>query len=567
MKQIITQVIKEAIKSLYSLEDTNFTVDFPSNSKFGDYASNVAMVMAKVLKKNPVEVAQEIAKYLDSEATTEIKTKIAKISVVGAFINFTISQDNLWNFVQHKGISLEPVKNNKKIFVEYGQPNTHKLPHIGHIFSYIAGESFARLLSAVGHTVAKANYQGDVGPHVAKALYGYIQLGQPKPTDPLERVMLLQKCYQEGSSAYDEDPIAKKTIDDINKKIYTHDPEITTIWKETRQWSIDYYQTFEQSLGVQQTYHYFESETWERGRSIVKNNIGKVFEENEGAVIFPGEKYGLHTRVFLTKNDTPTYEAKDIGLNIQKYEDWKYDLNLITTANEQNGYFSVVIKALELCFPELVGKVQHLGFGLVSLSTGKMSSRTGKILSAIDLVSTVKERVREVMKDRENMSEVEKSKTAEIVTMGAIKFAFLKQNIFQDMKFDLEESVSFEGKSGPYIQYTYARIKSILKQVEIPEATNKDGSQLVLEAEMNLMRWLSRFPTIVLQAAEQLAPHIVAEYTHQTAQLFNTFYSQCPINAEQNKELQRARRTLAEKTAEILKSGLNLIGIEVVEKM
>ncbi len=568
MKQLLIQTLTQAVKQLYSIETDNFSVDFPVDMKFGDFTTNIAMSIAKQVKKSPNDIAQEISVHISNPEKNEFHEVFSAPVVIGGYLNFSIQKSRLWNFVQQKEQGLTRTTSNKKrILVEYGDPNTHKLPHIGHLFSYIVGDSFARLLDRVGNTVVKANYQGDVGPHVAKSIYGYIQLGQPRPADPLERVQLLQRCYQEGSAAYDEDPIAKETIDGINKKIYARDPEIMDIWKETRQWSVDYYHIFEQRLGIQQTYHYWESDIWERGKEIVKKNIGSVFEVSDGATVFPGEKYGLHTRVFITKNDTPTYEAKDVGLNTQKYEDWPYDIDLITTASEQNAYFDVVIKAIELSVPELTGKIKHVGFGLVSLSTGKMSSRTGQILSAIDLLAAVKERVQEVMKDREGMNAEEKERVAEIVTMGAVKFAFLKQNILQNMKFDIEESISFEGKSGPYIQYTYARIQSILRQVTIPEATNKDGESLVQEAELNLMRWLTRLETVIEQSAENLAPHIVADFTYQTAQLFNTFYTQCPINNEKDESIQRARRTLAEKTAEILKQGLSLIGIDVVEKM
>lgn len=568
MKKFIIHAIENAVKDLYSMDSVSFSVDFPNELKFGDYATNVALVISKEVKRNPHELADEISAHIKVHANTDFSKAVSSVNVVGGFINFTLSPTYLWNFVLEKQIKTKKEGiESKKILVEYGDPNTHKLPHIGHLFSYIVGDSFARLLDAVGHTVMKANYQGDVGPHVAKSIYGYIQVGQPKPSDALEKVQLLQKCYQEGSNAYEEDPIAKETIDDINKKIYSKDPEIIAIWKETRQWSVDYYHLFEEQLGIHQTYHYWESDIWERGKKIVKDNIGKVFELSDGAVVFVGEKFGLHTRVFLTKNDTPTYEAKDLGLNIQKFEDWPYDTNLITTANEQNAYFDVMIKALELCSPELVGKVKHVGFGMVSLSTGKMSSRTGEILSAIDLITAVKERVIEVMKTREGMTEQEKESIANTVTLGAVKFAFLKQNILQNMKFDIEESVSFDGRSGPYIQYTYARIQSILKQVSLPDATSKDGATLQMIEEQMLMRWLTKFPTVVQQAAEALAPHLVAEYIYQTAQIFNTFYANCPINTEKDEDLRRARRTLAIKTASIIKQGLTLIGIDVVNKM
>lgn len=567
MKQLLIKEIDAAIKKLFQLEDIAFSVDFPADSKFGDFSTNAAMVLAKKVGKTPAEIAEKISGYLKVEASNEFTAYIGEVSVVGNFINFFINHQYLQQFLHEQKIHQIAQEKSKRILVEYGDPNTHKLPHIGHLFSYIVGDSFARMLEATGNTVVKANYQGDVGPHVAKSLYGYIQLGQPKPSDAKERVQLLQKCYQEGSTAYEEDPIAKETIDGINKKIYAKDSEILEIWKETRQWSVDYYHQFEQRLGVQQTFHYWESEIWERGKATVKENIGKVFEHSDGAIVFPGEKYGLHTRVFLTKNDTPTYEAKDMGLNIQKYEDWPYDINLITTASEQNAYFDVVTKALELCFPELVGKVKHVGFGMVSLSTGKMSSRTGQILSAIDLLDTVKEKILEVMKERSDMTAEEKADIAEKITIGAVKFAFLKQNILQNMKFDLEESVSFEGRSGPYLQYTYARIASILRQLELPSATSKDLELLHSEEEIALTRWLARHSMIVAEAAEALSPHLIAEYAYQTSQLFNTFYSKHSIANEKDEQLQRARYTLAKMTAMVLKYLLGLLGIETVAKM
>lgn len=571
MKSLLQAALKKVIEELYSITDVTPSIDFTNDLKFGDFTTNIAMVITKTVKKAPNVIALEISQKLSNEALQDaIPAKIQTITPIGGFINFTLSTNLLWDLIIgiNRNYGTTTVKQVERIMVEYGQPNTHKLPHIGHLFSYIVGDSLARIKETQGHSVMRANYQGDVGPHVAKAIYGFIQIGQIDPKSPEERVRLLQKCYQEGSKAYEEDPIAKETIDDINKKIYTEDPEIIQIWKETRQWSVDYYAMFEQKLGVQQTFHYFEKDTFKTGKQIVEENIGKIFEKSEGAIIFPGKKFGYHDRVFLTKNNTPTYEAKDVGLNIQKFQDWEYDQNIITTASEQNAYFDVVIKAIEQVAPHLEGKVKHIGFGMISLSTGKMSSRTGQILSAIDLIDAVQGRVEEIMKSREGLSEQEREAIIEKVAMAAIKFAFLKQNILQNMKFDIEESVSFEGRSGPYLQYTYARINSILRQnTSTTSATATDEQFLQTEAEISLMRWIYRFPHMVSEASTQNAPHLVAEYTYQLAQYFNTFYTSCPINTAKDEETKRARKTLAEKTAQVIKNGLELLGIETVEKM
>jgi arginyl-tRNA synthetase len=570
MKQQLLALISDTIQKLYTITLDKISLEFTNNLEFGDLQTNVAFLVAKQAGKSPKDIAVELTGALQQQLPTTLQQRIAAITPVGGFINLSLSNSYLWDNL----LSIDSTYGNsaaakpQRILIEFGQPNTHKSPHIGHLFSYIVGDSLVSILSAAGHSVMTANYQGDIGPHVAKSLYGYIQLGRPVPATSLEKVKLLQTCYQEGSKAYDEDPIAKETIDDINRKIYNHDPEIVPIWQETRQWSVDYYKEFEERLGVNQTYHYWESDIWKKGKAIVEDQTGKVFEKSEGAVIFPGKKFGLHDRVFITKNKTPTYEAKDVGLNIQKYADWQYDLNIITTASEQNAYFGVVIKAIETVAPELTGKLKHIGFGMVSLSTGKMSSRTGQIISAIDLIDEISNRVAAIVNERTTMSDTEKEKIIKNVTFAAIKFTFLKQNILQDTKFDIEESVSFDGRSGPYILYTYARIQSILAQLtDQANAIAIDYQVLKEPAEIALLRWLYRFPQIVVQAADSFSPHVISEYAYQTAQYFTAFYTSCPIIKAASPELVRARRAIAQQTAVVIKNALALIGIDTVQQM
>lgn len=566
-KETITTAITNIVTHLYQITSAPI-VDYTNDLSFGDFTTNIAMVIAKEVKKSPSIIAAEIAEA--ARNTTELKSFIKDIAAVNGFINLSLNDSILWETIYTIATPFGQGKTSKpqRILMEYGDPNSHKLPHIGHLFSYIVGDSLARIQEANGNSILKTTYQGDVGMHVAKALYGYIQLGQPKLTDIDERVQLLQKCYQEGSRAYDEDEVAKETIVDINKKVYAKDPEIYEMWKETRQWSVDYYQYFEQRLGITIQYHYWESEIADRGKQTVLDNVGTVFEKSDGAIIFRGEQFGLHNRVFINQQGNPTYEAKDMGLNVVKHEDWPYDLNVITTASEQNGYFDVILKAFDLCYPKLAGKIKHIGFGMVSLSTGKMSSRTGQILSALDLLDSIKKEVASIVEQRPNLTDEQKNNITEKVTLAAIKFAFLKQNILLNVKFDPSEAISFDGKTGPYLQYTYARIQSVLKQhSDLSSATTADGKTLVTDAENILQRFILRFPDIVAQAGKNYAPHLVAEYTYQLAQYFNSFYTSCPINTAPTEELVRARRLLAEKTALVLKKGLMLLGIETVEQM
>lgn len=549
--------LAEALKSKFGLEKKpeEIHLENPKDETHGDYASNVAMMLAKDLGKNPREIAEEL---------TKCEMQNAQCEVAGpGFLNFKVNK-SLWFEALDKKEEGDIVEEKKKIMVEMGDPNTHKLPHIGHLFSYVAGSSIANILEAMGHSIFRVYYGGDVGMHVAKALYGWIQKGKPKPEDMMERVKLLQECYQLGSALYEEEE-HKPHIQQINKDIYNPDSQIQNDWKLTRQWSLDYYEKFENMLGINLDKHYIESMVWEEGSKIVKENIGKVFEESERAIIFPGEKYGLHNRVFITQAGTPTYEAKDMGLCRIKKRDFDFDLTVIPTANEQNDYFKVLIEAINLAMPELKDKVKHIGFGMVSLSTGKMSSRSGKILSAPELVDTVIANIYERIKDREDLGEEEKRDISYKVGIGAIKYSFLKIGLTKNRAFDIEESVSAEGDSAPYIMYSYARANSVLRSAQ-SEMRITQNIQLS-EDERSLLVHLGKFEETVLSAGTNFAPNVVANYLYNLAQKFNNFYNKHQILKAESEEIKQVRLMLTLATAQTLNKGLKLLGIDTVEKM
>lgn len=544
----------------------------PQDMAFGDFATNVALQLSGKLKSPPKIIAEKLVNELSQNQ--ELKKFIFSIAGPG-FINIKVPEnyyiDNLLNISENYG---QQSINSKKIVVEFGQPNTHKVPHIGHLYSYIAGSTLAKILETVGNKIIRANYQGDVGPHVAKCLYGWNKRGNLTPKEGRERAEELQLSYQLGSKLYEEDPEAKLAIDQLNRQIYQKDPSILEIWQQTRQWSLDYYQEFESYLGITQDKHYLESEVWQKGMDLVKENVGKVFELSEGAIVFPGEKYGKHTRVFITKAGNPTYEAKDLGLSYMKMQDWQYDLAIVTTASEQNDYFDVVITAIGETLPELKGKVKHIGFGMVNLSTGKMSSRTGQILSAPNLVDQVSTRFAEILKSRDSIPAAEIPELNRKLTLGAIKYAFLRGNIMQNMTFDIEESVSFEGNSGPYLQYTYARIRSVLRQIvaELSGESELPNSEalsdlLTLPQERTLLRLLERLPETITGAAKNYAPHLIASYVFDIAQEYNSYYKNASINSAGSAKLIAARRLLSEKVAICIRRSLELLGIETVEQM
>lgn len=555
VKDKIIKALKEATG------EENINLDFPESEEHGDYSSNIALQSKRVKEqesKSSREVAEELRdKLLEDSSLMQL---VEKIEVAGpGFINFFLKsellEERLKEIIKESGQYGKSGSTNKRIMLEFGQPNTHKLPHIGHLYSYILGESLSRLLESVGNEVFRANYQGDIGLHVAKCLWAY-KKNEPQVPDSLEeRVQLLQQMYQEGSSAFEGDELAKTEIIEINKQIYTHDNDVEELWKKTRQWSVDYYKSFEERLGAKYDRYYFESEVYIKGIDIVRESLGKVFKESQGAIIFEGSKYGLHDRVFVTGQKTPTYEAKDLALETLKMQQWPFDLLIITTANEQNEYFKVVFKALQTLDSSFAGKLKHIGFGMVNLKSGKMSSRTGNILSAVELVNMTVEAVSKLSENHDQ---------AEVVGLGAVKYSFLKNNPLQNMQFDFEESISTEGNSGPYLQYTFARTQSVLEKASDKHEFDNRCEDTLYPEEHVVMRHLVRFPEVIQMAALSYSPNLLCTYLYDVAQKFNTFYNKHKIIGSQKEGF---RLKLTEATGVVLKNGLSLLGIESPQRM
>lgn len=354
----------------------------------------------------------------------------------------------------------------------------------------------------------------------------------------------------------------KKEIDVLNKKIYDQDPTIFDLWKKTRQWCVEAYMDFEALLGSHFNQHVYESETWKLGQTVVEQHVGTVFAKSDDAIVFKGEKYGLHTRVFITSRGLPTYEAKDIGLIALKKQGWKFDKAIIITSHEQNGYWSVVKQAIELIYPELVGRIQHIGHANIDLKGGKMSSRTGNIVSAFGLIDIAKKQV------LEKLLHGETADTAVVNTLaiGAVKYAFLTSEAHKNMSFDVEKSVSLNGNSGPYLQYAYARMKSIIRKAgnfSLPQKYTVPFE----DAELALLRMIPHFAEAVHEAGVVQSPHLICTYLFDLTQTFNTFYEKVSVLNAPTDEQKHFRLALTAAVAQIVKNGLWLLGIETVEKV
>jgi len=569
VKEEIAKLLKIAVQEATGLQ-IEPQVTPSSHSSQGDYSSNAPMIAFGMIKdkglkiKDPKELAEKIKELLTFDNSR--LTFFDKVEVAGpGFLNFYLSQGYFGTYLYEVLISPEKIdltgQSTQKVVLEFGDPNPFKQLHIGHVRNLVLGESYARILESLGNEVIRANYQGDIGLHVAKAIWGILQIPnlksqisnlQKKATE--EKAEFLGKAYAQGAKAYEEDKVAKVEIEAINKRIYEDDPEINLIWKKGRKWSLEEFEVYYKRLGVKYVKYYFESQTAPRGKLIVQEHINdKIFEEHEGAVVFRGPP---HTRVFITREGFPTYEAKDLALALMKKQDLDPDLSIIMTGNEQVDYFKVILSALKRIDPDLANKTRHVSFGFVTLAEGKMSSREGNVVTAKWLLEEAKKRIKKAFPDTND-------KTLEAIAVGCVKYSMLKFGRESDIKFSFDESINLEGNSGVYLQYTFARIESILRKVEGKKYQMPENIEFEPE-ERELLRHLLYFREAVEQAGREFAPNILCNYLYILAQKFNLFYQKHKVIGSGEEQF---RLGLVMGVGKVLKTGLNLLGIEVPAKI
>lgn len=562
IQDTIKGLINDALTEVgVDIGDTQFVLEHPADLEHGDFACNVAMILAKMRGENPRELAVVIRVALPEHEY------MAKTEVAGpGFINFYLSKkffaDSLKEVLSsgEKWGSGEMLAG-KKVMVEYTDPNPFKEIHIGHLVPNSIGVALARTAAASGAEVREVTFQGDVGMHVAKAVYGMQKLGLNVENG--FTAADLGKAYALGATAFEQDEVAKPEITKLNKRIFNiytgEEVELAELYKKGKDVSIKYFEEVYKLLGSNFEHYFFESETGKVGERLVRENIEKVFEESNGAVVFKGEEHGLHTRVFINAQGLPTYEAKDLGLVQSKHEWWPHDTSVTVTGNEIAEYFKVVKKAAELVLPEHADKMMGVMNGMLTLKNGKMSSRTGDVIRVLDLIDDVKRVVRERMQDADDESVMK-------VAVGAIKYSILKSGTNKNIVFDFNTSLSLDGDSGPYLQYTYARCRSVLRN-----AGTWKRFMLRMQAPKHRLvageveKLLYRFPEVVERAASEYEPHYIASYINELASAFNSFYAKEKIL--DGSETESYKLALTNAVAQTLQNGLNLLGVEVLERM
>lgn len=554
MKEL-REKLKNLIKNLYGLDFVPDVTPSPDNID-ADFSTNAPLKLAKDLRRRPFEIAEELKeKALEEEDLTNLNPTVSQ----PGFLNFMLPEEYLgakiadFNTNFAKNISSDEYSG-KTVICEFSDPNPFKVLHVGHLYTSIVGDSISRLYEYAGAKVIRANFGGDVGLHVAKTLY---VLAKKNPDDLT--IEDIAKCYVEGTAEYEENETAKAEIDKLNKEIYRvnsedkHDTDLAKLYWRGRELSYDYFKDFYARIGLKFDKYYPESTVAGLGLKTVKEQLEKgVYEISNGAVIFNGEKYGLHTRVFINNAGVPTYEAKDVGLIFTKWDDYHFDKSIVITGNEQLDYMKVVLKSIEQYAPELVARTAHLTHGLVKLPGNvKMSSRKGNFLKAVDVLDLVKDALKS-----------EYDSEDEIIALSATKYAFLKYKMGGQIIFDPKESVKMTGNSGPYLLYSAVRAKKILDKVSGVESATE--IKTLESAEKILAKKLLLYKDALEEAVAEMAPHRLATYLYETAQDFSRFYEACPV-AGSDKAAER--KTLVELYLAVMTHGLDILGITIPEAM
>lgn len=540
LKQIIKAGFKEEVEPELSRPEP----------QFGDYTTNIALRLAKDSGREPHEIAAEIAKQIGE------LPEVVSAEVAGpGFINIRLSDAAL--LAMARPLETGDLESTT-VVIETNNPNPFKAMHIGHAFNAILADTLANLLEAKGDYVHRVSYHGDVGLHVGKSMYAILRYidNQPERLDEIpgaERNAFMSRMYAEGARAYKEDDAAKAEIEELTKRSFTRDEVVfAAVYDTVSAWSFEQIDAVVARLGNKPVERRFlESDAELRGVKVVKDNVPGVFQESDGAFIFKGSEYGSFDNAFVSSRGTGLYGARDLGLIQLKNEYYHPAKSYIVTAEEQRDYFKGVLAAAKLCFRETKGETINIPTGTVKLSSGKMSSREGDVVEIAWLFDQIGEAVK-----------ARGGEPIDAVVAGALRYAFLRVRIGGDVVFDVNEAVSLQGNSGPYLQYAHARACSILEKAGASQSSLE--SQAFDDNERTLLRKIGEGSEVVNRAVEEMLPHYVCNYLYELAQEFNRFYEKCRIIGD---ERQAIRLELVKLYRDQLSSGLGLLGIEALTRL
>jgi arginyl-tRNA synthetase len=586
----ITKAVVKAIKDLYQTDIAAKDVNLQETRKeFEGQVTLVTFPYTKVSRKGPEQTGTEIGEYLQNALP-----EIAAFNVVKGFLNISLS-DNFWVNKLHNEILTDSFAvtqpNGKMVMVEYSSPNTNKPLHLGHIRNNLLGFSLAEILGAAGYDVIKANLVNDRGIHICKSMLAWAEFGNGETPESsgLKGDHLAGKYYVWFDKAYKQqiqelieegqtEEEAKKNAPLIKKaqemllQWEAGDEEVINLWKTMNGWVYDGFAVTYKTLGVNFDKYYYESNTYLLGKDIVEEGLekGVFFKKDDGSVWIDLTDEGLDQKLVMRADGTSVYITQDLGTAQLKYDDYKMDESIYVVGNEQDYHFKVLFLILQKLGKEWAKGLYHLSYGMVDLPSGKMKSREGTVVDADDLMDDMFKtaaETTEAMGKVANFTKEEKTKLYHTIGMGALKYFLLKVDPKKRLLFDPNESVDFQGHTGPFIQYTHARIKSVLSKANYTMESSANDIAELDGIERDLIVTLSKFPETIIEAAAGHSPAVIANYVYELAKTYNKFYHEKPIIQAEEERQKKFRLQLSSASAKVISKSMGLLGIEVPERM
>ncbi|WP_288276301.1 arginine--tRNA ligase [uncultured Prevotella sp.] len=590
IETLISQAAGEAVKALYGMEANEKMLQLQkTRSEFEGNLTLVVFPFVKAAKKSPEQTAQEIGQYLVDNCSA-----VEKFNVVKGFLNLSIGEGAWLQLLQAMDqddrFGMKAANEDSPlVMIEYSSPNTNKPLHLGHVRNNLLGWSLAQIMEANGNKVVKTNIVNDRGIHICKSMLAWLKYGNGetpessgKKGDHLigdyyvafdkhyrEEVKELMAQGMDEEKAKQEAPLIKEAHEML-VKWENNDPEVRALWEKMNNWVYAGFDETYKKMGVGFDKIYYESQTYLKGKAKVEEGLAKgLFERHEDNSVWADlTNEGLDQKLLLRSDGTSVYMTQDIGTAEMRFQDYPIDKMIYVVGNEQNYHFQVLSILLDRLGFKWGKELVHFSYGMVELPNGKMKSREGTVVDADDLMALMVEDAYKTSMELgkfDDMTEEERREIARIVGMGALKYFILKVDARKNMLFNPEESIDFNGNTGPFIQYTYARIRSILRKA--PSMTSPASSTSLADKEIELIQKMSEFGAAVEQAGKDYSPSGIANYCYELTKVFNQFYHDFSILNEPDEQKKAVRLMLAKNVAKIIKNGMGLLGIEVPERM
>ena len=591
-EQLLSAHVAGAVKELFGSTIDPASVTFQkTNPQFEGDITLVVFPYVRMAGKSPEQTAQIIGEHLQKNVP-----EISSFNVVKGFLNVVISSVYWIDSFRHLKADdtwgrRNVVMGAPFVMVEYSSPNTNKPLHLGHMRNILLGYSVAEILKAAGNEVMKVNLVNDRGIHICKSMLAWQKWGNGETPESsgMKGDLLVGKYYvlfdkhykaeiaelKSGGKSQEEAEKQAPIIleaQDMLRKWEANDPEVRALWQKMNGWVYDGFAKTYAKLNVDFDKMYYESNTYLLGKEIVEEGLKKnvLQKRADGAVIIDNTDSKLDVKVLLRSDGTSVYITQDLGTAVERHKEYPFDKHIYVVGNEQDYHFKTLKVSLKKLGYDWADGLHHLSYGMVELPEGKMKSREGTVVDADDLIESMENDARAMAEEKgliENMSKEEQDHLAHIVGMAALKYFILKVDPVKTMVFNPKESIELTGNTGPFIQYTHARIKSIWRKSELKTVPEFDAPKDIHPKEKELIKLLAAFPAIIQEAAKGYSPAVIANFTYEVAKTFNQFYDACDVLKEADANLKNFRIALVMAVARTIREGMRLIGVEVPEKM